>query len=534
MGGGPRGLAALDALARHHAYGGLPVRATLFEPAPSPGAGPNYDPAQAPLNLLNIPLRDIRLAGAAGIGTFRDWASRQRPMPDEDMFPPRAMMGAYLHARFEALRRSLAGVLELCVVAREVVSCRPDTAGWLLGMADGKEEGPFDEVVLCVGHQPVEDGEIERWRRHASETGAVLADAYPSETLLAAADWGGRTVAIRGFGLAMIDVTRVLTEGLGGRFEAAGPQDGKLLYRPSGREPAMLVPFSLDGMPPAPKPASGTVDERFMVDDEERAAFRDAVEQVVHRDETGLETLFGVLASIAGKRLPRGGKARVRKWLDAGAGDDPEVADDERPAEAMARYLAMAHGEAPASVGYTTGQVWRHLQNDLRQAYNPHSKSAACAQALIDFDEGLKRFSYGPPAEATARLLALVEAGRLSLHRVADPDIACVGEGWRVAEDGGADVASAMVDSVLAGPRLAKVSAPLVAGLRKDGLLVAMSDKLGARVSPAGQALDANGRPVEGLSVLGRLASGAVIASDSLHDCFGEAVERWAKRVPAC
>ena len=42
-----------------------------------------------------------------------------------------------------------------------------------------------------------------------------------------------------------------------------------------------------------------------------------------------------------------------------------------------------------------------------------------------------------------------------------------------------------------------------------------------------------DGRPAPGLAVLGRMASGSVIAVDSIHDCFGAAAERWAEGVAA-
>jgi uncharacterized NAD(P)/FAD-binding protein YdhS len=527
VGGGPRGLSALEVLARH--AGCRSVNVTLFERGDEIGCGPNYAPGQSDLNLLNIPVRAIDLPPPPQGASFKEWLAAQRSAPGEDGYPPRPMLGAYLQARLQALLESERDGLKVEIVAQEVVHCRRAQSGWLLWTRDMHDKGPFDEVLLCSGHQPVEDSQIERWRDHARKSDAVLAPAYPGNRLLEAADWSGRTVAIRGFGLAMIDTTRMLTEGLGGRFET--DREGGLVYRASGREPARLVPFSLNGMPPAPKPATGAIDSAFAVTDAQRAEFRETVAAAIDAGDGSLEPIFRVLGEIAGPKLGKDGSDRVLDWLCKGAEDDPDVPDDQHPAEAMRLYLAMAHGEAAPSVGYATGQVWRHLQNDLRKAYNPAEKAAATAGALIAFDDGMKRFSYGPPAEATARLLALIDAGKLTLRRVDDPDIELIDSGWRIAENGGADIATAMVDSVLAGPDLANVSSPLISGLRDDGYLVPLDEKLGARTSAGGQVVDADGRPVDGLSLLGRLANGSVIATDSVHDCFGAAVERWAARV---
>ncbi len=520
VGGGPRGLAAVEALADH--MRDRTVAVTVFETHTAPGAGPNYASEQTPLNLLNIPLRAIDLPVPKHGQSFHAWLDGAYG-PDE--YPPRAVIGAYLRARFAALRERL----PMEVIGHHVVACEPGKGGWLLRTDEGSDHGPFDEVLLCLGHQPVKDRQIKRWREHAREADAVLCEAYPSAALLAATDWQGRTVAIRGFGLAMIDVTRVLTEGLGGWFETES--DGRLTYIASGREPAKLVPFSLNGIPPAPKPATAAADQPYSVEERERLAFRDAVASVTEVADGDLEPIFDILAAMAGARLPEHDKGAVLAWLRDGAEDDPDVPDDEQPAEAMRLYLAMALGKAKPSVGYVTGQVWRHLQNDLRIAYNPAPKTAAVAEALIPFDDGLKRFSYGPPAEATARLLALIDAGKLTLRRVDDPDIELVDGGWRIAENGGADVATAMVNSVLAGPNIAKVSSPLIAGLREHGFVSQLGNGLGASVRPDGRIIDATGEPVEGLSLLGRFANGSVIATDSLHDCFGEAVRRWARRV---
>ena len=520
VGGGPRGLAAVEALADH--MRDRTVAVTVFETHTAPGTGPNYAPEQTPLNLLNIPLRAIDLPVPKHGQSFDAWLDGAYG-PDD--YPPRAVIGAYLRARFAALRERL----PMEVIGHHVVACEPGKGGWLLRTDEGSDHGPFDEVLLCLGHQPVKDRQIKRWREHAREADAVLCEAYPSAALLAATEWQGRTVAIRGFGLAMIDATRALTEGLGGRFETEA--DGRLTYSASGREPARLMPFSLNGIPPAPKPATAAIDRPYVVEERERLAFRKAVTNVIEAGDGDLEPIFDVVAGIAGARHTKRGRQAVLDWLRDGAGEDPDVPDDEHPAEAMKLYLAMARGEATSSIGYVAGQVWRHLQNDLRIAYNPASKSTAVAEALIPFDDDMKRFSYGPPAEAIARLLALIDAGKLTLRRVDDPDIELVDGGWRIAENGGADIATAMVDSVLAGPDIAKVSSPLMAGLRERGCLAALGKGLGARTGRDGRIIAANGQQVEGLSLLGRLANGSVIATDSLHDCFGEAVRRWASRV---
>ena len=99
----------------------------------------------------------------------------------------------------------------------------------------------------------------------------AVAQAYPARQLIAAAQgWRGCTVAIRGMGLSAIDVLRGLTVAQGGAFF-----DGQ--YLPSGREPARILPFSLDGLPPFPKPETGALDRRFAPRLAETRIFDDAM-----------------------------------------------------------------------------------------------------------------------------------------------------------------------------------------------------------------------------------------------------------------
>ena len=93
VGGGPRGLAAVEALADH--MRDRTVAVTVFETHRAPGAGPNYAPEQTPLNLLNIPLRALDLPAPEHGEAFETWLDGRYGPND---YPPRAVIGAYLQA----------------------------------------------------------------------------------------------------------------------------------------------------------------------------------------------------------------------------------------------------------------------------------------------------------------------------------------------------------------------------------------------------------------------------------------------------
>jgi uncharacterized NAD(P)/FAD-binding protein YdhS len=537
VGGGPRGLAAAEALRARADATRTRISLTLFEPHPAIGAGPHHDPSQTPLNRLNIPLRliDIAPAGFPGahVGSFQEWAGGHLAGVGPDDYPSRRDLGRFLTARWHDLVDSASAQFDIAVVRHEAKRLMRDSTRWRMETEEGSF-GPFDEVLLTPGHQPVEpDPQLARWRAHADKTGATLIAAYPSDVLMTAArDWQGHTVAIRGLALSMIDVMRALTIGQGGRFVRS---DSGLHYEASGLEPARLLPFSLDGVPPAPKPASAKLDAVYDPDAAELGRFETSLAKAVAGSAEEVMALIGEgLAALSAPVCERfGGKeADIAGWLAIELSEEAEHPAEERPpASILADHLAMAEGRAAPSPGYVVGQVWRKLQNSLRRVYNPAGISGETATALVRFDEGMKRFSYGPPALAAAEMLALARSGLLDLRAVDDPDIAMVQGGWRLSGEKGEATAKVMVDSVLPSPELAKLSGPLLADLRKQGLLSPVGTKLGARTTGEGCVLDASGNPVRGLSMLGRLALGSVIATDSVHDCFGASVGRWAESV---
>ncbi|SFA89483.1 Uncharacterized NAD(P)/FAD-binding protein YdhS [Poseidonocella pacifica] len=521
IGFGPRGLGALEALA--DTLHGQSATVDIFDPFAHPGAGPNFSPEDSPLCLVNIPLRDIDLGGEHRAGVSQ-WLG-QDANPDE--FLPRATLGRYLGDRFAALLE--ADGLEITHHRRGVSRIDEEGGKWVLRSEDDRF-GPYDEVLLTLG-QPATapDDQLARWQDHASKTGADLVPAYPAANLLRAAEsWAGQRVAIRGLGLSTFDVLRLLTEGMGGSFE-----DGQ--YIPSGREPACILPFSLNGHPPAPKPATGAVDDAYEPTQAETEAFADALARALAGPtETALvmltDALFPVLLRILHDTGSPDGATEVRQWLEVER-DDSGTQEARDPVSALRHVTEMAAGTTPPDAGFAAGQVWRKWQNTLRRGFNPTLTSAETARAFLRFDDGMKRYSYGPPISAARDLLTLIEAGRVDLRIADDPGIGLRKDGWQLIEDDETAHVVAMVDAVLPPPDPERITDTLLRDLMTRGRLTAPGDGLAARTEPDGQLLSQDGTPQPGLTLLGRLALGSVIASDSLHDCFGAASSRWTDGV---
>lgn len=530
IGLGPRGLGATEALARHASAGGLPVAVEVFDPVTAPGAGPNFGPAESRLCLLNLPVRDISIGGLNfGEVDVPDFRDRLTGAANPDSYVARAELGAYFAARFDALMAGATPGLSLRRHMLSVHGLESESGGWMLRTTAG-EHGPYDEVLLALGQPDTEpDEQLARWQAHALTHDCDLVPAYPTQALLDAAEgWAGKSVAIRGLGLSTLDVLRLLTLGLGGRFA-----DGA--YRPSGREPGLILPFSLDGQPPAPKPADEAVDRTFTpLEPETRAFERVLAESAGHGPDALLDEITQVLTRPAERILrdidPSHVSGKVQAWLETER-ESPGAQETSEPFEALVATIAMAEGERPPSTGYVIGQVWRKWQEILRSHFDEAPPEPETASALVGFDEGLKRYSYGPPVGNARELKMLIESGLVELRAAEDPKVRLVDDGWELTEGDARARVSAMIDAVLPSPAIGSTRDPLTVALKEAGIICPRDEGMGARTGPDGRVIREDGTEAHGLSMLGRLTLGSVIAADSIHDCFGPVTENWAASV---
>ncbi|MFD4727112.1 FAD/NAD(P)-binding protein [Streptomyces seoulensis] len=156
-------------------------------------------------------------------------------------FPSRRAQSAYLDWVF---RRALADLPPTVTV-----EWHRTTATSVTGPADGLQEvrlagrsAPLraDLVILTQGHlgstpAPAHRVHTDFARRHGR---FHLPPAFSADADLSGLR-PGEDVVLRGFGLAFVDLTVLLTEGRGGAYRTE--PDGTLTYLPSGREPVLHV-----------------------------------------------------------------------------------------------------------------------------------------------------------------------------------------------------------------------------------------------------------------------------------------------------
>ncbi|MEU6807651.1 FAD/NAD(P)-binding protein [Streptomyces sp. NPDC046831] len=168
-----------------------------------------------------------------------------------DSYPTRAFYGRYLQDCFEHIVRSAPAHVEVRVHRSRAVAAA-DTHGVPGGpqgvrLEDGTRLNELDAVVMAQGH--VRARLSAREARTASLSRihhlTYVTPANPADLDLTGVR-PGQNVLLRGLGLNFFDHMALFTLGRGGRFERT--PGGGLVYRPSGSEPKLYA-FSRRGIP---------------------------------------------------------------------------------------------------------------------------------------------------------------------------------------------------------------------------------------------------------------------------------------------
>ncbi len=558
VGCGPRGLVALEAIIERLAKRQVrqPLEIVLLESTRYPGSGPNYAPDQTASNLLNIPLREMPVAARSAVDGdlaydefpsfirwYKDAYSDDREL-QVDHFPTRAAVGEYLQARLYSILEQPQNKNHVVLHAKTtVIATGCDRNQWTVSVEPVLELPLFDELLLCIGHQATKaDSAIEQWRdaRHLFE------NPYPCEPIIKSKHIdNSSTVALRGMGLSMIDVVKALTVGRGGIFTIKDNASRQFIYEASGSEPALMLPFSLDGQPMAPKPMNRFLDDHYKLSPAAMKVCELAldftekppvdlrallVEQVVLHTP---EIFFNLQADTDNSIDPIADQQQLqnvaRQWLLDETYQHPLIVDSAAPtAFIMQQFLDMATGRQPASLDYTIGQIWRHLQPTFYKSLRFQNFDGDVIDAALALDARMKRYAFGPPVDAVAQLLALHDCGLLKFCIADDPDIGLTEEGWVLKDGNEMVVSNVMVNTVLDSVQLKAIKTPLVNHLQAQGLISRVHDNLAARANSSGQLLNDAAVPVN-LSAAGRLITGSIVEADALMNCFNDELYLWAE-----
>ncbi|WP_299682142.1 FAD/NAD(P)-binding protein [uncultured Roseobacter sp.] len=559
VGLGPRGHYALERFVQELSRADTvkAVRILLVEETEQLGNGPVWDLSQPDSNwsnvndrILELPARPEINLGTALIKSFPsylDWAVTNpaaRSKDNSDHYPPRNVVGTYLHERFATLLHPLVehGIAKL-VQERAVAAALTENGASVTTRSGVKFFA--DQVLLTVGHQPTQqDPQIEGWQAEieAKDELCLFDEPYPVGPIVDAAKTSTETaVAVRGYGLATIDVVRAIAVAYGS-FSLRDEQSRELKFAPAEQVVPTIIPFSLDGLPMGPKPVNEQLDRQFAPSEEavERLG-RELSDPGLQARATGEAFLLDAITPIIGSVF-RGLENRrddapsdidalhqlVRAWIeDPAQGHKCCLDTDQPPIDLLKNLVQMANGSAPVSLDYCIGQVWRHCHPTIYSSLSHSALSDHILAEIILTDESMKRYAFGPPIESLQQLLALCEAGMLDLEYLADPDINVADHGWLLTSGENHATAQIMVNAVLDAPKIADVRSPLIEGLLEDGLVAPVHDELGVATTADGYVISQNDSVLR-IAVLGRLAKGTIIGVDAILECFGERPRTWA------
>jgi FAD-NAD(P)-binding len=539
VGAGPRGTGLLERLCANapELFGECRLEIHLVDPNPF-GSGQIWRSGQSPLLWANSQAGDMTMFTDSSCSIegpilpgpdMSQWAAiaRQTPMLhdalnaelrslNEQSFPSRRLVNEYLAWTFWRTVEAAPDGISIQV--------HPERALELTDAPDGRQvvtlenrRTPLvaDVVLLALGHLPTQPlGPSIEVADFASEHGLqYLAENYAADADLSAVH-PGEDVLVRGFGLAFIDLMVLLTEGRGGSYREV---DGRLVYRPSGREPRLHV-GSRRGVPyrskltyhlcaePAPHP-------RFLVAtavDELLALPRPIDFQAHVWPLLVKELLFGYyhelfLGHPDRVRIPWARFEQALAQLPAGPGLDELVAEavpDPADRFDLGDFDRPLDGKRFEDADRLQHWTRAHIEADITRRSDPHfsadlgvfnallavlppvgrllgSGRIAVRSQLVDLPRFLGLFSYlasGPPPRRLRELLALAEAG-LVRFLGADTEVRVVGdrdEAGFVALSPSVPVpvrTRALIEARVPRPSLARSADPLVQSLYAQGAL---------------------------------------------------------------
>lgn len=561
VGLGPRGNYALECLVESLIDTDISkgVKFLAFEQTTELGNGPVYAVDQVESNWINITERVLELPERCSVrfgeieiphfASYHDWAGLDfEDLPDDrtDTFPPRAQMGRYLRDRFQSLQAVLleAGILE--IISDTATSITHTHEIWNINTKAGTAHR-VDDILLTVGHQPTNrDKQIVEWTALNEEAPDIqlFDEPYPVERILAILNNVDQPqVAIRGYGLATIDVLRALAQKYG-KFEIIDPKTGSQRYVANGAGNITMVPFTRDGLTLGPKPLNPAIDKQYAPSDDAMEGLRQklsnkAAQTAATNEKFLIELMCPIIASIytnLENKLGSGNISRsdlqqiISSWIDDQFHEHESIMSAVTPPhEVLEKLIGMATGELSISLDYCIGQVWRHCQPTIYAALSHSALSDEVMAKIIFVDESLKRYSYGPPVESHQQLKALHDAGVLKLNFLADPEIQSNHSGWTFSSDGAAFKAAIMVDAVLDAPNIKAVRSQLLVSLLDDGLINPVHDDLGISTREDAYIVTKSESADVPIALLGRLSKGTVIGVDAILECFGDRPETWSR-----
>lgn len=366
---------------------------------------------------------------------------------DPDGHCSRALYGLYQQWFYHQLAKHCPSFIELTYVQAEVLSVTKETAGFCVKTADNA--WPADQVVLATGHSAarlsVQEAELAAFAQQNQLFYTPPANAADVDFTKVAAQ---KPLILRGLGLAFFDYVTLLTTGRGGQFLEV---NGQYRYRPSGQEP-LIIAGSHRGVPYHPR---GKNQKRPTQQRQPHFLTEHRIAAWVNNKQVAAEIVFYYLAKEVElvyyqqylSTVMHRASAEVHAFTDAFIQQDGQLSvvhdfaipttaewdwsffkqpftkksSEQSPQDFLLDYLKWDLKEA--SLGNLSGpissalEVLKDLREPLRVILANHLLSSQDLKELFwqSFVPLNSFLSIGPPLQRTRELIALIEAGIVTL-----------------------------------------------------------------------------------------------------------------------
>ena len=399
-------------------------------------------------------------------------------------------------------------------------------------LLSGGEWRAYDEVLIATGHE----SSWESLGGSFDHPVPLISSVFPVDERLSVESVApGATVAVRGFGLSFIDAALALTEGRGGRFERTD-HPYRLAYLSGRDDVARMLPFSRTGLAMLPKPSAGL----GLVGAEMKRIAAQGRARILRLDgdfDIGGD-LLGAIAEVTVAVLTLAHEGAVDgEWLGGarelllGASKGEERCGGFDPTEAVERGLAVGAGLRAPDVEWAVGHSWRLLYPALVERLGGDGLREEDWPSFQRLARCMERLAFGPAPLNAAKLLALIEAGRVDLRHVAGGRLASSEGRARLQSASGSSEVDAVVDAVLPPPGAKGSREGLLGQLVKDGYARVALYRRGLEVNRDGGCIGSDGSLSRGLSAIGRPTEDSVIGNDTLDRALHPLADRWAQRV---
>ena len=176
--------------------------------------------------------------------------------------------------------------------------------------------------------------------------------------------------------------------------------------------------------------------------------------------------------------------------------------------------------------------MWRSLYPALVARLGGDGLQTRDWPAFLRLSAEMERIAFGPPPLNAAKLLALVDAGRIDLSFLRAATLASEHGHTALRSERGTRTVDVVIDAVLPAPG-ASNDGGLVGRLVTDGHARVPEGRRGLEVTPAGSCRGRDGSITPGLSAVGRPTEDSVIGNDTLSRTLHPQADRWARRIVA-